>query len=342
MKILIGLVSGGVAAVIASLVALVLDSPDDAVFNTATVSIGALVMGLVAALLWAAVKDRPNGAVLYFGVLAVAYAALAGAAVAGEPELERLATYVTSLAAIVFAVVALLTPVLAGLELPPLAAYGAPLAAAAGAFALGMTLTLVDDDPSGELSLPDPSTSPTPGAVVTAADVAGVTYEVVPGESELTYTVREKQSLLPTSNDAVGRTSGLTGTVHLDGQPSEISADMSTLESDQNRRDNYVQENIFNTDPIVVFEVDDLGALPDPYTPGTEVPQTLAGRATVRGVERELTFEVQARLDGETLQVHGQTDFTWDDFEITPPNTPFVDVEDNVHIEVLIIARPAA
>lgn len=74
--------------------------------------------------------------------------------------------------------------------------------------------------------------------------------------------------------------------------------------------------------------------------PGTTITRTLSGRATIRGVERPLIFNIEARLEGGTLQVLGRTDFTWADFEITPPNIPgIVQVEDNVHIEVLVVAR---
>jgi polyisoprenoid-binding protein YceI len=69
----------------------------------------------------------------------------------------------------------------------------------------------------------------------------------------------------------------------------------------------------------------------------------VTGPATVRGVERPLTFAVQARMDGDTLDILGTTDFTWADFEIPPPNIGgIVQVEDNVHIEVLIVAKREA
>jgi hypothetical protein len=67
------------------------------------------------------------------------------------------------------------------------------------------------------------------------------------------------------------------------------------------------------------------------------------GSATVRGVERPLTSAVQAWMDGDTLNILGTTDFTWADFEIPPPNIGgIVQVEDNVHIEVLIVAKREA
>ena len=45
----IGLLSGAIAAIVASLLSLPLHSPDDAFFNTASVTIGALLVGVSAA-----------------------------------------------------------------------------------------------------------------------------------------------------------------------------------------------------------------------------------------------------------------------------------------------------
>jgi polyisoprenoid-binding protein YceI len=154
------------------------------------------------------------------------------------------------------------------------------------------------------------------------------------------YTVTEQLQNLPTESDAQGSTSLTSGTVYLDGQPSTFTFDASTFTSDQDRRDNYIRQNIFGTDPIVTFEVNELSGLPESYTSG-DVTMTVTGMATIVGVTQPLTFEVTGRFDGDELQLLGSTDFTWADFNITPPNTQFVTVQDDVHIEVLVIARPS-
>ncbi len=61
----------------------------------------------------------------------------------------------------------------------------------------------------------------------------------------------------------------------------------------------------------------------------------------IREVERPMTFNVEARMQDNVLYVVGRTDFTWADFQIPPPNIAgIVQVENNVHIEVLLVARP--
>src|SRR3990172_6579360 len=65
MKLLSGLIAGAIAAVVASLVSLPLDAPDDLVFNTGTVTIAALAVGLAAELLWLVVERRSSGRQIY-------------------------------------------------------------------------------------------------------------------------------------------------------------------------------------------------------------------------------------------------------------------------------------
>jgi len=338
---LAGLIAGAVAAIAASLLSLPLDSPDDAVLNTGTVTVGALIVGAAYGVLWTSLGARPARLLIYVSAAAAGLLVAVVCTVTGEQLLlDGMIGFVLPLAAIVFAVVAAIPPVLAAVALPRNVQLGGTAVALVAALGVGLGFAGMGDEESGRLSLPGPTSTPQAGEVITADDVDGHTFAVVPGESELTYTVREKRALLPGSSDAVGRTSQLSGEVRLDGGPSEVSVDLSTLQSDQDRRDNYIRENIFQTEPIAVFAVDGLGDLPSEYVPGTTITRTLSGRATVRGVEREVTFNIEARLEGGTLQVVGRIDFTWADFEITPPNIPgIVQVKDSVHIEVLVIAR---
>jgi polyisoprenoid-binding protein YceI len=342
MSWLHGLAGGALAAVVAALVSLPLNSPDDALMNTATVAIGALLVGLFEGALWTALAKRPAGTALYGAASLGAFLAVVFASFGFEALLSDSIEFVVPLAAIVFALAALVPPAAASIRPARSAQLGATGVALAAALAIGFGLAGVGDSGSGRLSLPDGSSGTPAGEVITSDDVAGVVYTVVPGESELTYTVREKLAILPTSSEAVGRTTALSGEITLDGG-SQISVDLSTLASEQDRRDNYIRENIFQQSPLASFVLEEITELPTDYAPGTTVTRSLTGLVTVRGVERPLAFEVEARLSGDELQVLGRTDFTWADFEITPPNIPgIVQVEDNVHIEVLIIARVAA
>jgi polyisoprenoid-binding protein YceI len=358
-KWLVGLIPAAVAAIVAALVSLPLNSPDDAILNSGTVTIGALVAGLAIGAAWVASGSRPA---VYAGIVAAGFVAAIAIAGVFEAELSGAFRYILPLEAIVFAICGALTPFVERLLAEQELQLGGSAAGLVAALAIGMGLAGQGDHETKHLAFPEvratatvaigttpgvtepsgaTSTPAASGAPASAADVQGVTYTVAPDESTVQYTVTEKLAISPSESEAQGQTGTVSGDIHLDGQPSTISFDASTFVSDQDRRDNAVRE-IFASDPTVTFVVDHLSGLPSSYSEGTEVKQSVTGTATVRGVSKQLTFDVTGKFAGSELQLLGTTDFTWADFNIDPPNRAgFVTVHDDVHIEVLIIARPA-
>lgn len=349
-----GLAAGAVAAVAAALVSLPLRSPDDNFLNTASVTAGALLAGLAAGAGWWLLGGRPPAWPRFALGMAAALAIVAAGALLLNLALAGSARFVIPLAVIVFGLLALLTPPLTRGRTRP--AWAGP-AGAVAALALGIALAGQGDAERGTLSLPDappPAARATTAAgagagtdaaasdgLIRAADVAGVEFRVTPGESTATYTVREKLARLPLPGDAVGKTTAVSGSLRLDGQPSRVVVDLSKLQSDQPMRDNFVRRNgpQLSRYPLAEFTVTSLD-LPAEYRPGDTVTRDVTGTMKIREVERPVTFAVEARLQGGVLQVLGRTDFTWADFQIPPPNVAgIVQVEDNVHVEVLLVAR---
>lgn len=360
---IIGILSGAIAAVIASLLSLPLRSPDDAFFNTASVTLGALLAGVVAGGLRRALPQRT-----FIIVWGAAFLATIGAlAVAESAVFERMLSFGAPIAAVVFfvtgfGVVALTN---SGRARMPMIAGGAAVAA----LAVGLGLAGQGDGESGALALPAApaattaaastgttaaSTSATgstgsgatargadglPTQFATQADLKGVAFVVGEG-SQASFTVNEKLASLPLPNDAVMKSSALTGDIRLDGRNSTITLDLLKLTSDQPRRDNFVRERVFSKAPTAVLTVPALTTLPERYQPGQVVKQTVQGTLAINGVERPVSFEVEARMDGTTLNVLGKTSFVWSDFNMTPPNTPSVSVQDRVAVEVLLAAKP--
>jgi polyisoprenoid-binding protein YceI len=350
MKWLNGVVAGGIAATVTGLVSIPFDSPDDVIYNSGTVAIGTLAFGVLAGLLWAAMESQRNRLRIYAGAAGVALVAGIVFAAVSEQLLSGAFRFMLPLELIALAIVVPLVPLLSMVGLPERwQLAGAPVSLIAG-LAIGLGFAGVGDEESGKLTLPSVQSTSTPASTaavsntpaatssgaLTVDDVAGKTYTVSSAESKLTYTVTEKLANLPAESNAVGSTSAITGEIQLDGS-STISVDLSTLASDQDRRDNYIRQNLFNTEPVATFTVENL-TLPDSYTVGDTFTGTVSGTATIRGVTGPMTFEVEANFDGTALQVVGRTDFVWADFDIPPPNTPIVTVQDNVHIEILVVA----
>jgi len=342
--LLAGLAAGAIAGIVAALVNLPLRSPDEAFFNSASVVLGALLAGLAGGALWHALRTRAAAYRLFLVSVAAAFLLVTAGVLALDAlpsaPLSGLPGFLIPLAAIVLAGVALLTPPLAR------PAWRAPLVAPVvtlAAVAVGAALMGRGDAESGRLALPSAPAAQQTARVLRPADVAGMAFAVAPGDSTVTYTVREKLSELPLPSDAVGRTSQVGGTIFLDGRPSTITIDVSTFQSDQSRRDNFIRTMRGGPQlgqyPQAQLTVESLD-LPAEYREGETVTRTVTGTMTLRGVTRPQSFAVEARMQDNVLQVHATTDFTWADYQMPPPNLRgFVQVEDNVHIEALLVAH---
>ena len=174
----------------------------------------------------------------------------------------------------------------------------------------------------------------------TTGQVEGVTFVVGEG-SEATFTVTEQLASLSLPNDAVVRTTALTGEVYLDGRDSVIEINLQRLSSDNSFRDRYVRSTMFGRDSIGVFTVRGLVELPAGFADGEVVSGPVQGELLIRGVTAPLTFEVEARDDGDVIFIVGRTTFTWDELQIPKPTArSVVSVEDEVTVEVLLSVTP--
>ena len=243
------------------------------------------------------------------------------------------------------------SPRLAGLSLIPALIVLLLSFAACGTveIELGRTTSTPAPDPTptsapADTPTPVPEDTPTPPPSDDPPGLGnyeGFTYRVGVG-SEATFTVEEKLASLPLPNDAVVRTTALSGEVHFDGRPSVIEIDLHAMESDQPRRDRYIRERMFPNDRIAIFTLPTTLPLPDGFSDGEEIVTEITGTLEIRGVQAPVTFQVEARDDGDVVHILGRTTFVWSDFEIPVPNVgAFVRVTDEVTVEILLSARPA-
>lgn len=412
-SLLAGLASGAVAAVLAALVSLPLRSPDDVFFNTASVAIGSLAVGLAGGLVWHWLGRFKSRRVVFsicaIGAFVIVAVASLGIDAMPDPPLARVPGFVIPLAAIALATLAVLQPRIASSMRVLLPVTSVAMVAA---LAIGFSLMGRGDSESGRLSLSDlpPITAPsepttpevtpavlatpaaTPDGAPKAASTAAPTptpkvaaatptplavtpmavpvvatatpmppavgptpqplaptptpaeaYIVSSNESTATYSVREKLASLSLPSEAVGRTSAITGEIYMDGRPSKVVVDLRTLQSDQSRRDNYIRRTgslLSERYPWAEYTVTDVGHLIGDLQQGKTISGEVTGRMKIREVERPFTFNIEARMGEGVLQLHGVAEFTWEDFQIPPPNIAnFVQVQDKVRIEVLLVAK---
>jgi len=189
------------------------------------------------------------------------------------------------------------------------------------------------------------STSASPGATGTTGSApAGDDPWAVASDSVVGYRVREV--LFGQSADAVGRTSAITGTMTLKGvtvTTASFTVDMSTVTSDESRRDEQfngriMETSVYPTATFTLTEPIDLGSLPDA---NTDVTATATGDLTLHGVTRAVTFDIEGRYMGSTVEMAGSIPITFADWAISNPSFGPVTTEDHGVLEFSIVLVPA-
>jgi polyisoprenoid-binding protein YceI len=176
------------------------------------------------------------------------------------------------------------------------------------------------------------------GAVAAGAPLH---YVVAASGNEARYRVREQLMHHDLPNDAVGKTTGITGGITFaangtfDTAASKITIDVTTLKSDQDRRDGYVQRRLLETEqyPTVVFVPT---AIRGATVPLSNAQQTfdLDGRLTVHGVTRPTVWHITAQSSGGDITGTGVTRFTFNDVSLQQPHVPVVlSVADTITLE---------
>jgi polyisoprenoid-binding protein YceI len=168
-----------------------------------------------------------------------------------------------------------------------------------------------------------------------------IRYVVAPDGNEARYRVREQLLHHDMPNDAIGKTSGITGAITvapdgtIDTAASKITIDVTLLKSDQERRDGYVQHRLLETDqyPTVVFVPTRMTGVMLPLGAGRQ-QFDIAGVLTVHGVTRPTVWHVSAESHGADVTGSGYTTFTFSDISLSQPHVPVVlSVADTIKLE---------
>jgi polyisoprenoid-binding protein YceI len=160
--------------------------------------------------------------------------------------------------------------------------------------------------------------------------------------NEVRYRVREQLVGFDLPNDAIGKTSGVTGAIVIDdagaivGEVSRFVVNAATLTSDRDRRDNYVRGRLLETaqHPSVVFVPTGTRGITLPPSGAEPHAFDLLGDLTVRGVTRPTTWRVTARLANGDVSGSATTKFAFADFNMEKPRVRSVlSVADTIALE---------
>ena len=195
------------------------------------------------------------------------------------------------------------------------------------------------------LTLTTTSPAPTTAAASTSRgtfDAEG-TWSVADG-SQVGY--RVKEVIFGQSKEAVGRTSDVTGTISVAGstiQSATFTADMTSVSSDQSRRDTQFHGRIMNTStfPTSTFTLThpiDVGSIP---TEGAAKTYEATGDFTIHGVTKAVTFSLTGKRSGTTIQVSGSIPIVFADWGIGNPSFGPVTTEDHGVMEFFLVFQHA-
>jgi polyisoprenoid-binding protein YceI len=189
-----------------------------------------------------------------------------------------------------------------------------------------------------------PTTPATTQAGQSASDgsIAG-TYSVTSG-SQAGY--RVKEVLFGQDAEAVGRTSAVTGPIPIDGTrvtAGDFSVDLTTVQSDESRRDNQFQGRIMDTAtyPTATFKLAqpiELSSLP---ADGATISAKAQGQLTLHGTTRQVTVDVSAQRSAGSIRLSGQIPVTFADWNIPNPSFGPASTEDHGLIEFLLVLARA-
>ena len=165
---------------------------------------------------------------------------------------------------------------------------------------------------------------------------------LAPDGNEVRFIVREQLAGFELPNDAIGRSSAITGSILLvgagkvDSSHSRISVDLGTLKSDRDRRDNFIKRRTLMVDsfPTATLTVTEIRGLPAVLPSSGTLALTLVGSFTVHGVTKSTTWQATAAANGGEFTGKAFTHVKFGDFNMTQPRVPIVlSVVDDILLE---------
>jgi polyisoprenoid-binding protein YceI len=174
-----------------------------------------------------------------------------------------------------------------------------------------------------------------PGASTAAGGLDG-TWQIDPSVGSFAdfsgsfvgYRVQEELASIG-AQEAVGRTPDVTGSLTISVttiETVEVTADLTTLKSDDDRRDGQLERQGIETGtfPTATFRLTapiELGGLP---AEGETITVTATGELTLHGETRAVEVALQARLSGGVISVTGSIQIAFADYGIERPNSMVV------------------
>jgi polyisoprenoid-binding protein YceI len=212
-------------------------------------------------------------------------------------------------------------------------------------------INLIKDEAPEALTLePNTTTTIAPESSTTIAVESTTTLpaSTIDGEwkvvAESIVGYRVKEVIVGQKTEGVGRTSEITGSLTIEGTQvttGQFTVDMTTLKSDSSRRDRQVNTRILDTAsfPTATFVLKEPIALTPEALAGSDFSVDTTGTLTLRGVTKDVSVKLVARLVDDVVEVNGSIEIVFADWSIPDPSISAIVVEDRGLLEFLLRFR---
>lgn len=193
-------------------------------------------------------------------------------------------------------------------------------------------INVIRDDAPARLQLTSTTTGGSDSAPIVTANGQ---WTVRPG-SVVGY--RVKEILFGQDTEGVGRTSNVVGTLSVEDSTltsAEFSVDMTTLESDDGRRDGQFRGRIMDTStfPTSTFTLTQEIEIPAEALTGTPLTTTAVGTLTLRGQTKTVEVPIEALLNKAAIEVVGTVRIVFAEWGIPNPSRPGISTADYGDLE---------
>jgi len=160
------------------------------------------------------------------------------------------------------------------------------------------------------------------------------------------YRIKELFGDSVLKHEVVARTPAVTGTLTIANgrvETAVVTADLTSLASDREARDSYIRDNGLQSNkfPTARFTLTVPIALPAHLSRGQRVHVAATGTMLLHGVTRPVTFTLDARWNGPTIDVVGTAPIVLDTFAIVAPDTVIAKVDSHGSMELDLSFAPA-
>jgi polyisoprenoid-binding protein YceI len=117
----------------------------------------------------------------------------------------------------------------------------------------------------------------------------------------------------------------------------EGQIEMSGIDSGNGQRDGHVKEADFfdvGTHPQATFTATSFEGIPAEWTAGQTVDFKMNGTLTVKGVEKEVTFDAKAAYENDQVLLSATTTVTFEDFGMENPHSVVLSTENDIQVQL--------